>query len=73
MMIDFDERQLKEIAWSIFYTVNFAHGTTGHNQLIVISKLAQANGFSLGRDGEGNPSLLHDGRAILRLEIGHAN
>jgi len=36
----FDERQLKEIAFSRHYAKNYAHGTDGHNAKIIIAKLA---------------------------------
>jgi hypothetical protein len=34
-----DSRQLKEIEFAQYYAANFAHGTTGHNQLMIIAKL----------------------------------
>lgn len=36
-----DERQRKEIAFAELYVAHFGHGTTGHNQLILIARLAQ--------------------------------
>lgn len=36
----FDSRQLKEIEFARHYAANFAHGTTGHNQMMIIAKLA---------------------------------
>lgn len=36
----FDERQLKEIEFCRLYTKNFNHGTVGHNEKIIIAKLA---------------------------------
>lgn len=36
----FDSRQLKEIELARLYIQQFAHGTTGHNALLVIAKLA---------------------------------
>lgn len=35
----FDERQKKEIAFSILYAHDFAHGTDGHNAKMIIAKL----------------------------------
>lgn len=35
-----DERQRKEIKLARFYATECAHGTTGHNQLILIAKMA---------------------------------
>lgn len=34
------ERELKEIDFATVYAEQFAHGTTGHNQLMIIAKLA---------------------------------
>lgn len=35
-----DERQRKEVEFALLYSSMFAHGTTGHNQLMLIAKLA---------------------------------
>ena len=35
-----DERQHKEIAFAEVYTRDFHHGTTGHNALLLIARLA---------------------------------
>lgn len=37
----FTERERQEIAFAQVYTDQFAHGTTGHNALIIIAKLAR--------------------------------
>jgi hypothetical protein len=37
----FDERQQKEINLAILYARDFSHGTTGHNALLIIAKMAQ--------------------------------
>lgn len=36
----FTDRELKEIDFAKVYAEQFAHGTTGHNQLLIIAKLA---------------------------------
>lgn len=36
-----DERQRKEVAFSELYAAEFNHGTTGHNQLMLIARLAE--------------------------------
>lgn len=36
----FDERQLKEIAFSRYYARHYAHGTDGHNAKLIIAKFA---------------------------------
>lgn len=35
------ERENKEIAFALHYAENFAHGTTGHNALMLLAKLAK--------------------------------
>lgn len=35
-----DDRQHLEVDWALLYDRDFHHGTTGHNQLLVIAKLA---------------------------------
>lgn len=37
----FDERQRKEIEFAQVYGKDFGHGTTGHNQLLIIARLAE--------------------------------
>lgn len=37
---NFDERQRKQIEWSILYTKGFAHGDDGHNAKVIIAKMA---------------------------------
>lgn len=37
---EFDERQLKEIAFSRVYAKEFGHGTDGHNGKLIIAKMA---------------------------------
>ena len=37
----FDDRQIKEIVFSIYYATEFAHGTDGHNAKMIIAKMAQ--------------------------------
>ena len=41
--MEFDERELKEIKLSLIYADQFAHGTAGHNRLMLIAKLAQTS------------------------------
>lgn len=36
-----DERQRKELALARLYAKDFAHGTDGHNRLLLINKLAE--------------------------------
>jgi len=37
---NFDERQRKEIEFSIVYLNQFEHGTDGHNAKVIIAKMA---------------------------------
>lgn len=41
------EREVKEIKHAIFYANECGHGTTGHNQLVLIAKLTKHLGFLL--------------------------
>ena len=36
----FEERELAEIKFALMYAEEFAHGTAGHNRLLLIAKLA---------------------------------
>lgn len=36
----FSERDVKEIGFARLYVRDFAHGTDGHNRLLIISRLA---------------------------------
>lgn len=40
------ERELKEVQLAQVYASDFHHGTTGHNQLMLISKLADMLHFT---------------------------
>lgn len=39
--IHFDERQRKEIAFAQLYARDFHHGTSGHNDMMIIAKMAE--------------------------------
>jgi len=43
-----DERQRKEIALAEVYARDFNHGTTGHNQLMLIARLAELLDVAVG-------------------------
>lgn len=43
--LDLTESELTEIKHALFYSDNCHHGTTGHNQLMLIAKLARCVGF----------------------------
>lgn len=53
-----DERELKEIHHAIYYKDNLAHGTVGHNMLMLIGKMADAMGFTVDQE---NGVLYFDG------------
>lgn len=38
-MEQFDERQRKEMRFACTYAADYAHGTDGHNRLLIIDKL----------------------------------
>jgi hypothetical protein len=43
-----DDRQRKEIAFSELYATEYNHGTTGHNQLLLIARLAELIDVAIG-------------------------
>jgi len=51
---NFDERQLKEIAFSREYAINYAHGTDGHNAKLIIAKLANLMDFQEAEQEEAS-------------------
>lgn len=53
-----DERELKEIQHCLYYRQNLAHGTVGHNLLMLVGKIADAIGFEIGSDSEGKDALV---------------
>lgn len=46
------ERELKEIHHALWYERFTAHGTVGHNMLIIIAKMARHQGFWVDERGE---------------------
>lgn len=38
---NFDERQQKQIEWSILYAKHFSHGDDGHNAKLIIAQMAK--------------------------------
>lgn len=38
---NFDERQQKQIEWSILYAKDFGHGDDGHNAKLIIAQMAK--------------------------------
>lgn len=45
------ERELKEIHLCCLYLLKFRHGTAGHNQMMIIGKMADHLGFRLDENG----------------------
>jgi hypothetical protein len=43
-----DERQLKELEFATVYREQFHHGTSGHNQLMLIAQLGEVIDFIIG-------------------------
>lgn len=46
-LVQFNDRELKEIQHALYYAENLSHGTVGHNMLLIIAKLAKEQGFWL--------------------------
>lgn len=46
-VLELTEREVKEIKHSLFYAYECNHGTSGHNQLILIAKMARHLGFMI--------------------------
>jgi hypothetical protein len=40
-LVHFDDRQRKQIAFSRLYARDFAHGATGHNDMMIVAKMAE--------------------------------
>lgn len=52
-MKELDDRQRKEVEFARLYADAFGHGTTGHNQLVLIAKLAEMlDRFEVGSNEE---------------------
>lgn len=47
----FDERELKEIQHAVYYADVLAHGTVGHNLLMLLAKVAERQGFWMDPTG----------------------
>lgn len=60
--LTFDERELKEIHHSLYYREVLAHGTVGHNLLMLVGKMADAMGFHIDQTGV----LMFDGRDVSK-------
>ena len=50
-MNELTEREAKEVAFAVMYFNQFNHGTTGHNQLVLIAKLAEMLNRGYGMHG----------------------
>lgn len=58
MVLELTERELKEIKHALFYVNDCNHGTTGHNQLVLIAKLAVRLYFGIEMDHSGKSPTL---------------
>jgi hypothetical protein len=45
--VEYTHREVFEIWHALFYEKNLRHGTTSHNQLMLIARMAKDAGFSL--------------------------
>lgn len=57
-----DERELKEIHHAIYYRDVLAHGTVGHNLLMLLGKIADSMGFEIDQTGV----MMFDGSDVMR-------
>lgn len=67
-----DERELAEIHHALYYAQRLHHGTVGHNQLMLLAKMADALGFYLAQDrpySTGNTLMLEGQDAVKELTI----
>jgi hypothetical protein len=60
-----DERELKEIHHALHYSEVLAHGTAGHNMLMLIAKLADAFGFHVDQ----TDVLMFEGQNINKIPL----
>lgn len=79
----FTDREQKEIAFAELYAAQFSHGTTGHNALLLIAKLAEHLDIAAGvrqspPPPEGDDLVLTFGKyrdrrlsEVLRLDRGY--
>lgn len=63
-LLTLTERELKEVKHALFYVSECNHGTVGHNQLVIIAKMATANGFTLALGDQGYEVLVPPGVEI---------
>lgn len=45
--LELTTREIKEIHHALIYQLRWAHGTVGHNMLIIIAKMAYDRGFRI--------------------------
>jgi len=71
---NFDERQRKEIEFSILYLNQFEHGTDGHNAKVIIAKMASIlntlEHISLSEDYPGKMLKMQVALGINPISIG---
>jgi hypothetical protein len=46
-----DERELDELHHALYYRAVLHHGTIGHNQLMLLGKIAESLGFGFDQTG----------------------
>jgi len=51
-LTNFNRREEQEIQLALYYAVNLAHGTAGHNRLMLLAKMALLLGFYLAPNGK---------------------
>lgn len=63
----FDERELNEIKLALLYEQNCAHGTAGHNRLMLIAKMAAVLGYFIQYTVDGNDSQSEEVVELCRM------
>lgn len=64
------KRELQEIYHALFYAETTKHGTVGHNQLLIIAKLAKQAGFKMIFSDNAYPLIAKDNALIDIFSLG---
>ena len=63
-------REISEIQHAMYYLKELDHGTTGHNQLMLIAKMAVLLGFNLDHE---NQLIIGDNEILAAVELTNAD
>lgn len=69
------QREMKEVLHALLYERYCNHGTTGHNQLLLIAKMAQYIGMDLASDEQGSQDVFLPSKVRIEEEVktGHGS